>query len=298
MTIVLYLFVWVWFGSFYYYIAQRANGDDFVFSEQARIETTLKGFLKEGPYDSFDSTRLKSILANNQYKKEYLKVDSDQYLTLDQSGKDWGDIYENMLGKEGYSFYSFKISPQPLVIEPSMLSYSSITSWGASINKEFVEVTVNLYKQKERFWDAETSVFYFEQSSTLTNNTNLLEKPDKQIRLYFDKNELNVYLSVFDNEKIDTHLSNMIANSHTLLDGKFLDIVIKLNNYIEYQIEDFWYFSAVTITTLGFGDIAPNSDTVRVAVMVEALLGMLLIGIYVSIITSDKNKANDIKNSV
>ncbi|WP_171681992.1 potassium channel family protein [Paenibacillus planticolens] len=294
MTILLYLFVWIWFGSFYYYIAQRADGDDFVFSEQARIETTLKGFLKEGQYDSFDSSRLKSIIANNQYKKEYIGVGSNEYLTLDQTGKDWGDIYENMLGKEGYSFYSYKISPESIVIEPSMLNYNTIKNWGPYINKEFVEVTINLYKTKEKLFDSHSSVFYFEQSNTIINNIYLLEKPDKQLKLYFDKNELNIYLSIFKNEKIDTHLSNMIASSHTLLDGKFLDIFIGLNGYNKYQIEDFWYFSAVTITTLGFGDITPNSSAIRVAVMIEALIGIILIGIYISIITSNKDKARKI----
>jgi voltage-gated potassium channel len=45
---------------------------------------------------------------------------------------------------------------------------------------------------------------------------------------------------------------------------------------------DFLYFSAITITTVGFGDIVPNSQFVRFVVIVETLLGIVLIGVFVS----------------
>jgi hypothetical protein len=42
------------------------------------------------------------------------------------------------------------------------------------------------------------------------------------------------------------------------------------------------YLSAVTVTTLGFGDITPVSQTARLFVALEAVLGVVLIGVFLS----------------
>jgi hypothetical protein len=44
------------------------------------------------------------------------------------------------------------------------------------------------------------------------------------------------------------------------------------------------YFSFVTITTLGFGDLSPNRDSGRVAVSLEALLGQIFIVTIVAVL--------------
>ena len=46
------------------------------------------------------------------------------------------------------------------------------------------------------------------------------------------------------------------------------------------RVIDYYYFSVVTWTTLGFGDITPNLDT-RVYAAVQALLGYLYMGLFV-----------------
>jgi voltage-gated potassium channel len=43
---------------------------------------------------------------------------------------------------------------------------------------------------------------------------------------------------------------------------------------------------AVTITTLGFGDITPNDTRVRILVMIEAFLGLLIAGGLASVLFS------------
>jgi len=51
---------------------------------------------------------------------------------------------------------------------------------------------------------------------------------------------------------------------------------------------NFLYFSLVTITTLGYGDILPNDPLVRVVVMVEVILGLGIVVFFVSAIGSRK----------
>lgn len=50
------------------------------------------------------------------------------------------------------------------------------------------------------------------------------------------------------------------------------------------------YFSAVTIATVGFGDIVPLTDEARLLVAIEAILGILFIGLFLNSI------ANKIRN--
>jgi len=42
------------------------------------------------------------------------------------------------------------------------------------------------------------------------------------------------------------------------------------------------YFSATTITTLGYGDIIPVTDSARLTVATEALAGIILIGLFIN----------------
>jgi uncharacterized membrane protein len=50
---------------------------------------------------------------------------------------------------------------------------------------------------------------------------------------------------------------------------------------------DFVYFSGITITTVGFGDILPNSTGVRMIVLFEVLIGVLLLVIVINIVTAN-----------
>jgi hypothetical protein len=48
------------------------------------------------------------------------------------------------------------------------------------------------------------------------------------------------------------------------------------------QVQDFMYFSFVTLTTLGYGDIAPIRETARALSIIEAILGQFYIAILVA----------------
>jgi hypothetical protein len=42
------------------------------------------------------------------------------------------------------------------------------------------------------------------------------------------------------------------------------------------------YFSAIVITTVGFGDIIPITNTARLLVALEAVLGIVLVGLFLN----------------
>ncbi len=62
-------------------------------------------------------------------------------------------------------------------------------------------------------------------------------------------------------------------------------------------IIDSLYFSVVTITTLGFGDTYPVSGSpVRILVMIEAILGIVIIGMFLNDMALAQSKLIDKKN--
>ncbi|MCP4306619.1 MAG: two pore domain potassium channel family protein [bacterium] len=54
------------------------------------------------------------------------------------------------------------------------------------------------------------------------------------------------------------------------------------NNGVAGQASDFFYFSVVTMTTLGYGDLSPATDIGRSLVIVETLLGQIFLIVLVA----------------
>lgn len=48
---------------------------------------------------------------------------------------------------------------------------------------------------------------------------------------------------------------------------------------------DFYYFSFITLTTVGFGDIIPNNDISKAIIMLEAITGLFYLAVLVASLT-------------
>jgi voltage-gated potassium channel len=46
------------------------------------------------------------------------------------------------------------------------------------------------------------------------------------------------------------------------------------------------YFALTTLTTVGFGDIAPVSDAARIVVMVQMVVNVIVIGVFIKLVVS------------
>lgn len=68
----------------------------------------------------------------------------------------------------------------------------------------------------------------------------------------------------------------------TLFDHLNLKIIDICMNLPDIMFIDYLYFSVVTITTLGYGDIVPNSPTVRIYVSIEVILGIMIMGLFIT----------------
>ena len=70
--------------------------------------------------------------------------------------------------------------------------------------------------------------------------------------------------------------SYLYSSAARLTDGDFF------NNGIAGEASDFVYFSVVTVTTLGYGDLSPATDVGRSLVVLETLLGQILLVVLVA----------------
>ena len=57
---------------------------------------------------------------------------------------------------------------------------------------------------------------------------------------------------------------------------------------------DFLYFSTITQTTVGYGDILPNSTEIRILVMIQILLGLLIVSFIINFVVSGGNNTTRI----
>jgi voltage-gated potassium channel Kch len=70
--------------------------------------------------------------------------------------------------------------------------------------------------------------------------------------------------------------SFLYSGASVLTDGDFF------NNGIAGTASDFIYFSVVTVTTLGYGDLTPATNVGRSLVVLETLIGQILLIVLVA----------------
>lgn len=76
----------------------------------------------------------------------------------------------------------------------------------------------------------------------------------------------------------------------TIFAGSFAALD-QLNNetmFLNYQTEphpfDYFYFSIVTFTTLGYGDLVPVTPLEKLIVSIEVMLGFIMLGVFINLI--------------
>jgi len=109
------------------------------------------------------------------------------------------------------------------------------------------------------------------------------------------------YWSKFQQESWQAPLQAFYANTHRsdvstgVLDGSILvptPTAERVSTYVAArrghpaptagEFGRFLYFSVVTITTLGYGDIVPLTDRARLVVGIESIFGVVVAGLFIN----------------
>jgi Ion channel len=129
-----------------------------------------------------------------------------------------------------------------------------------------------------------------------------LSIPREPFQMGYKKGQENYYRFVFRetlNAKADTFFFkdkikeifvSKIPNYPVLridkeLNDRLIDFANTVNGFPTSFNDNFWrmlYFSTVTITTLGFGDIVPISNVARILISLEAIIGVITIGLFLN----------------
>lgn len=88
-------------------------------------------------------------------------------------------------------------------------------------------------------------------------------------------------------EDFHSRISELINTYQENIENLISDVELVFKGRPEWNTLDFCYFSAVTLTTLGYGDILPNSSLVRMIVMSQAIVGIVYAGFALALIRGE-----------
>lgn len=267
------------FGIIYWGIANNSRGDFFAFQKDINMTTKIDAF-KKNLNIKIKSRELKNtvedLINSDEYKRPFVNLEivddsgsSIKVFSFDKSlGKLWANYYSTLLKDKG-------------------VTHISVEDMGEDrVNSKF-----NSCKLKICFYTVNENEMYKSFTCYKKSQVNQLKKVDTK---YMWVNDYTMLKNIFFKEgyfyyPLNFYFSKLIENSISFLDNSPLVLKSVAYGNFKYSIGNFIYFSAVTITTLGYGDILPNSAIVRFMVIIETILGVIIIGLFTSCLFWNKN---------
>lgn len=276
LLILIYLVVWIICGLVYWGMANISKGDMFQFQEDILLKSKVHSFEKENNININDDL-VKPLFQN--YDGGYLfGMTTGNYPVLryafDENGAkpvgmDWMRYYYAQWSQEGYNFYKCEY----------------VEDINIYVLKEVQVIKLTVCSIPESSYNRIAPSQYLTLPTDYENEiVNYREYYISLDEALLEKFDYNKFYPLYEDLYFLSNSYNYIDNSHLVIDK-----YEKQDGYI-YPLIDFLYFSAVTITTLGYGDILPNSTGVRVVVMVETLLGMISIALIAASIYDNLKK--------
>lgn len=273
-----YIITWFLFGCIYCYIANVSYGQSFVFQEDILLKTKIIEFEKQlDIHINYDITKELFLNYNKKFVLMKLTKNDSPLITfnltsngIDPIGATWANYYISKWKSEGFNFCSAKI----LAKHQDVFGEAKYAKLKFSIYK-IPEDTFPIISTKEVIYLPEVYELLIKKQIDFTVWINESEMDLLNDNWTFTGN--NYKFAELDLGKY------FISNSIVYLDTA-IDIIYnyETQNLFTYPLIDFLYFSAVTITTLGYGDILPNSSLVRGLVMTETIIGAIILAISIS----------------
>jgi len=294
-----YLLIWFTFGLVFYSIDYNGAGDrSFSYSEKLEKNIRSRNIYENNdfPLDNLQKTYIDGIINSEKNKMKYIDLKiggQENILTNEKIGDYWsGYYYENLIKK--YNTFTIE-AVSDLKLTSNYLNKDDINfdnNYKEFFNKEYVLVRIMLYNSNYR--DP------FGNTSDTENSNMIIEKPysstetysngyKKEVYLVFEKENYENYCIPASNVRINIFL-NCLTESNTLLDKTIIEINTR-NSGSSNNMLDYLYYSAVVITTLGFGDMLPVSLDVRILTIIEAFLGLIIMGLFLTK-AFEKNEKN------
>lgn len=276
--IILYFVIWYLFGCIYQDEANKTSGASFIFQEDLKTSSKIQAFETQTklnvPDEYIKALLEREDLLNGIYTPNSLLKALPNHLLKNSSNQP--TIFSNTpLGSEWARYYVASLELQD--ITHFSISMETSRDFLRLLSPFYKGTPVNLTFYKSQ--NPENFVFNPDPKSLEVSHEYRLivqEKPRQPIAE--GNNDTRVQF-------IPIRLAQrFLEESLVFPDDKVLILKDISEGQYEYPLVDFLYFSAVTITTLGYGDILPATSHVRLLVMIETLVGVVLIGTFISML--------------
>lgn len=268
----IYIFVLVLFGFVYWNISNYSGGDFFIFQNDIDTDIKINTFKKEMNIKAYNrdiNMSIKNLIVSNEYVRPILKLDvlnnnNKSIFVVDKTlGSNWANYY-----------YSTNINKG--------INYMSIYNMGEDkINGRFntCKIKVCFYKFKNDNYNMQD--IQAEYGKKFSNNFYKVDTWYLWVNNY-ETIKKNYFKQKYYFYPLNFFFQKLMTNSISFPDESPIVLQKVSNGNFKYSIWNFIYFSAVTITTLGYGDILPNSTMVRIIVVIETMMGIIITGMLAS----------------
>lgn len=264
----MYLIVIIVFGIIYWKIANKSSGQFFIFQSDINMNIKINVFEKEMKLNTHSNQLndiIRDLIVSEEYKRPVMKLGEERSKRINifafdkVLGELWANYYYEIFTQKGITHMKIDEASEEMINNTKV--YKVKVSF-YSLNKETNFDKYKLYKY--------SYLNYFKKICT----ANIFIKDYPLIEGIFDPN--------FTLYPLNFYFNYIVENSISFLDDSPIVLKKIANGTFKYPLWNFFYFSTVTITTLGYGDILPNCTLVRTLVMIEAIIGVVIIGMVVS----------------
>ncbi len=272
--LITYIFIIFLMSLIYWKITVKSNGDDFSFNKDIILTKKVNKF-KSKFNTNIDNNYIENLINSyNEYDLTVRLGETKENSLLFKIGEkdlkkisfDWAYYYYTNMYNQGYNYISYEVGDGVEIFD----------------NNEYIQIILKFAQIPENKINRTSPSQYIKLDSAY----------EKYIT---ESNTFNVYVDkIRFTENLDWRRNNcslypISESMHLLLNsinylGDEYDYVKELNsNIYSYEYIDFLYFSAITATTLGYGDILPNSKLVRILVALETVFEVIIMGIFISL---------------
>ncbi|SFR69464.1 potassium channel family protein [Anaeromicropila populeti] len=264
LCICLYIFIWLIFGLFYWIRANTTGGEAFIFQEDILLHSKNEAFQRKLGI-SMENHITKELFRHYNENFTMLKFEDSGPMNitfnfidgkLENLGADWANYYITKWKQEKYNYCQIEI----IETRNRIMGTAEYTKLKLSL--------VELAPSEEN----------------VSEMTEVMKQQD--FLVYVKGDELGIEKETWEKAGyLEIGFCKIIVACAVNYFDKAIDIIYdyETNENFKYPVIDFLYFSAVTITTLGYGDILPNESMVRGLVMAETVLGTVTLALTVSV---------------
>lgn len=267
LCLLAYLGVWAGFGFVYWGIANR-NPGSYAYHQEVQLRCKARQFLDQANVTASEAIEEKCRELFRSYDRDIIPLldwyggERGKFLPnftpcgYESIGDVWADYYCEKYLSQGKTFFAYTTAE--------------------GLNARYIHLQISLYsaeKVPESFSRSQAGSIGLEIPKNYFLGEGMLSAPAEKRR----KHLLTGVLF-----PVPGYLHDLLSLSAVFPDDDILTLYQIDREGCRLGAADFLYFSAVTIATLGYGDISPNCGLVRSLVMLETLTGMTLFALFMS----------------